>query len=81
MGVSLKSAVFPDAAEMGPHADAAASLLKALANPVRLQILCMLGEGELSVGAINEHVPVAQSALSQHLAVLREDGLVDTRSE
>ena len=71
----------PDAGEMGRHAHDAADLLKAIANPNRLQILCVLGEGELSVGALNERIPLSQSALSQHLAVLRSDGLVRTRRE
>jgi DNA-binding transcriptional ArsR family regulator len=56
-------------------------MLKAMANPNRLQIMCVLGEGELSVGALNERIPLSQSALSQHLGVLREDGLVATRRE
>lgn len=80
MGAALKL-VLPAADEMGRHAESAADLLKALANPSRLQILCVLGEGELSVGALNERIPLSQSALSQHLAVLREDGLVNTRRE
>lgn len=63
------------------HAGAAARLLKALANEHRLMILCALSTGEMSVGALNERVPLSQSALSQHLAVLREDGLVETRRE
>jgi DNA-binding transcriptional ArsR family regulator len=66
---------------MAQHADAAARLLKALANPRRLQVLCVLGEEELSVGEINERIPLSQSALSQHLKVLREDTLVTTRRE
>lgn len=66
---------------MQAHAESAASLLKAMANPHRLLILCLLGEGELSVGALNERIPLSQSALSQHLAVLRADGLVATRRE
>lgn len=70
-----------DPAEMAEHAGEAARLLKALANEHRLMILCVLSEGELSVGALNERVPLSQSALSQHLAVLREDGLVNTRRE
>ena len=70
-----------DPARMADHAGAAARLLKALANEHRLMILCVLSEGELSVGALNERVPLSQSALSQHLAVLREDGLVSTRRE
>ncbi|MGB5132968.1 MAG: metalloregulator ArsR/SmtB family transcription factor [Steroidobacteraceae bacterium] len=80
MRAALKIAL-PDAREMGRHADSAADLLKALANPKRLQILCVLGEGELSVSALNERIPLSQSALSQHLAVLRADGLVQTRRE
>ena len=71
----------PSTDEMEEHAEAAARLLKAMANPHRLLILCVLGEGELSVGALNERIPLSQSALSQHLAVLREDGLVATRRE
>lgn len=72
---------FPEADTMGRHAESAADLLKALANPHRLQVLCVLGEGELSVSAINQCIPLSQSALSQHLAVLRDDGLVKTRRE
>lgn len=71
----------PSAGEMGLHAAAAADLLKALANPHRLQVLCVLGEGELSVGALNDRIKLSQSALSQHLAVLRADGLVYTRRQ
>lgn len=66
---------------MAAQADAAADLLKALANPHRLRVLCLLIEGERSVSQINERVPLSQSALSQHLAVLREKGLVDTRKQ
>lgn len=66
---------------MDTHAQAAADLLKALANPYRLRILCTLAEGELSVNALNARIPLSQSALSQHLAVLRKDGLVATRRE
>lgn len=80
MHAAVKTSL-PDAHEMGRHAHDAAALLKALANPHRLQILCVLGEGELSVGALNERIPLSQSALSQHLAVLRSDGLVRTRRE
>jgi DNA-binding transcriptional ArsR family regulator len=69
------------AAAMERHADAASRLLKAMANPSRLQILCLLAEGELSVGAINDRIPLSQSALSQHLGILRSDGLVATRRE
>jgi len=70
-----------DLAQMAAHAGDAARLLRVLANPHRLLVLCVLSEGELPVGDLNERVPLSQSALSQHLAVLREDGLVTTRRE
>ncbi len=63
---------------MREHATDAAAFLKALANDQRLLVLCALLDGELSVGEINERVPLSQSALSQHLSVLREAGLVTT---
>ncbi|MDP2561696.1 metalloregulator ArsR/SmtB family transcription factor [Psychrobium sp. 1_MG-2023] len=59
----------------------AVTLLKAMANSHRLMILCSLLDNELSVSALNEIVPVAQSSLSQHLAWLRRAGFVKTRRE
>jgi len=64
-----------------PHADKAAALLKALANEQRLMILCNLLEGPLSVGELNQRVSLSQSALSQHLGVLREASVVATTRE
>src|SRR5690606_29679911 len=58
---------------------AAAELLRVLANGRRLEVLCALREGELSVGQLLERVGLSQSALSQHLARLRADGIVATR--
>ncbi|WP_257389389.1 ArsR/SmtB family transcription factor [Tahibacter caeni] len=69
------------AAAMAAQAEHAADLLKAMAHPQRLRVLCLLVEGELSVGDINREIELSQSALSQHLAKLREEGLVDTRKE
>jgi ArsR family transcriptional regulator len=63
------------------RAAAAARLLRALANEHRLLILCHLVEGEMSVGQLQAIVGLSQSALSQHLAVLRDEGLVATRRE
>jgi ArsR family transcriptional regulator len=60
-------------------ADAAARMLRALASAPRLMILCQLTGGEHSVGALQPLTGLSQSALSQHLAVLREEGLVGTR--
>ncbi|HPF25629.1 MAG TPA: metalloregulator ArsR/SmtB family transcription factor [Steroidobacteraceae bacterium] len=66
---------------MLPHAEAAAGLLRALANEQRLMVLCNLADGEASVGTLNDRVPLSQSALSQHLAVLRDSGIVSTRRD
>ena len=66
------------AQELSPHAAEAAALLRALANEQRLMILCNLVAGPLAVGELNGRVPLSQSALSQHLAVLRESGIVQT---
>lgn len=76
----------PPALDMDPeamraHAGDAARLLRALANDKRLMLLCLLFGGERSVGELNARVDLSQSALSQHLAVLRNDGLVNTRRE
>ncbi len=60
----------------------AASLLRSLSNESRLLVLCSLAEsGELAVGELVDRVGLSQSALSQHLAKLREEGLVATRKE
>lgn len=59
----------------------AADFLKALANPNRLMILCFLLDGEHSVGELEEKLDLRQPTLSQQLARLREDALVDTRRE
>lgn len=68
-------------AELKVHAGQATRLLKALANESRLMILCNLAGGEMTVGQLNSHVDLSQSALSQHLALLRRDGLVKTRRQ
>jgi DNA-binding transcriptional ArsR family regulator len=68
-------------ADMGPHAAEAESFLKALSNRHRLMILCELNRGELSVGDLQDRIGLSQSALSQHLARLREDHLVKTRRD
>jgi ArsR family transcriptional regulator, virulence genes transcriptional regulator len=63
------------------NATAAARLLRALGNERRLMILCQLTGGERSVGQLVPLVGLSQSALSQHLAVLREEGVVAARRE
>ena len=66
---------------MEQHAEEAAALLKALAHPARLLVLCRLVEGECSVSELQPLVGLSMSALSQHLSVLRELELVATRRE
>lgn len=67
--------------EMARHAEDAAQFLKLMANPHRLMVLCHLLDTEMSVSSINQHLELSQSALSQHLAVLRNSGMVQTRRE
>jgi len=69
------------ASDMQLHAADAAGLMKALGNESRLMILCVLAEGERSVSDLNTIVPLSQSALSQQLARLRQQGVVKTRRE
>jgi DNA-binding transcriptional ArsR family regulator len=70
-----------DLTDVIEHVDEAAALLKALANDQRLIVLCCLLDGPLSVGEINSRVPLSQSALSQHLGVLRTAEVVTTRRQ
>ena len=67
--------------ELLPKSGRAADLLGALANQKRLMIMAHLFVGELSVNNLAAKVNLSQSALSQHLAKLRNLGLVDTRRE
>lgn len=60
----------------------AASFLKTVGNEQRLLVLCLLAKnGEMSVGAMLDHMDLSQSALSQHLAKMREEGLLGQRRE
>ena len=70
--------VLPD---MLAKAADAAGLLRLLGNEKRLMVLCHLVEGERGAGALADAVDLSQSALSQHLALLRDSGLVATRRE
>jgi len=65
--------------ELQKNAGRTADLLRAIGNEHRLKILCYLGDGESSVGDLEPLVGLRQSALSQHLGVLRDFGLVKTR--
>ena len=68
-----------DIADMQENAKRATALLKSMANEMRLLILCQLSQKEMSVGEMAEYIPLSQSALSQHLSILRREGLVKTR--
>lgn len=70
-----------DLAKLEQKTEKASSLLKALANEKRLLIVCILSRGEKNVGDLEDVVGLSQSALSQHLARLRRDGIVETRRE
>lgn len=67
--------------QMQKCAPKALKLLKTMANEKRLFILCNLLDGELSVNELAERVALSQSALSQHLAILRKENYVATRKE
>ncbi|MEY4159978.1 MAG: hypothetical protein RLZZ136_599 [Pseudomonadota bacterium] len=68
-------------ADFTASAGRAADLLRLLGNEKRLMILCQLSDGELSVGELQARIGLSQSALSQHLALLREQGITATRRQ
>ncbi|MDP7142778.1 MAG: metalloregulator ArsR/SmtB family transcription factor [Alphaproteobacteria bacterium] len=68
-----------DLNDLEQNIDDAVVLLKSLSNEHRLAIICSLYKGEKNVGELEEIIGLSQSALSQHLARLRRDGLVKTR--
>lgn len=69
----------PDAMQAAAHS--ACGLMKALANPDRLMLLCQLAQGESSVGELEAALGILQPTLSQQLGVLRDEALVETRRE
>ncbi len=70
-----------DLMEMQSAAGRASRLMKVLANPDRLLILCQLAQGERRVGDLERLLGIVQPTLSQQLTVLRDEGLVSTRRE
>ncbi len=66
---------------MRAEAERASSLMKTLGHPGRLMVLCHLADHEMSVGEIADSLQMSQSALSQHLARMRAEGLVETRRQ
>ncbi|THF60698.1 ArsR/SmtB family transcription factor [Pseudothauera rhizosphaerae] len=63
------------------HIETAARALKAIAHPLRLKILCVLGDTEVCVQDIVDAVGTSQSNISQHLAILRDKGVLQTRKD
>lgn len=56
-------------------------LLKSIAHPIRLKILCLLQENEMTVGQIRDEVETTHANISQHLTILRNQGIVDFRKD
>lgn len=67
--------------DMAASADRVAGFLKGLGNPQRLLVLCLLADGERSVSELMALTGVAQTSMSQHLARLREEGIVAARRD
>jgi ArsR family transcriptional regulator len=66
---------------MEERAGEASAFLKAISNETRLMLLCALIDGEQSVGALEKHLNTRQATVSQHLARLKQDGLVQARRD
>ncbi|MFB9979299.1 sulfite-sensing transcriptional repressor BigR [Mesorhizobium kowhaii] len=82
----MVSEIQPDAVDMSPaamesRAGEVAALLKTLAHPMRLMLVCTLVEGEQSVGRLEEMLDIHQPSLSQQLTVLRDAKIVETRRD
>ena len=78
---SIQPDDFAQLAELHDMASHACELLKAMSNKWRLMILCHLTEGEKTVGELQGLLGLAQSAVSQHLAILRRENIVQSRKQ
>lgn len=63
------------------HINRVAALLKTMSHPIRLKILCLLEEKEMTVGDIREEVKTTNANVSQHLSILRGQGILSTRKD
>ena len=61
--------------------EAVAKILKSMSHPIRLKILCLLQDGEMSVGDIRNEVETTNANVSQHLNILRNQGIIDFRKD
>lgn len=81
INIATPEAVFHDLMTRDEDIDRASRSLKAMSHPLRLKILCTLGDQEVSVQDIVEHVGTSQSNISQHLAILRDKGILASRKD
>ncbi len=70
-----------DLIDKDEHIEQASRAMKAMSHPLRLKILCVLGDQEVSVQDIVDQVGTTQSNISQHLAILRDKGVLRTRKD
>lgn len=80
-GLAMTETTFPSLITQDEDIERASRSLKAMSHPLRLKILCTLGDQEISVQDIVEHVGTSQSNISQHLAILRDKGILFSRKD
>jgi ArsR family transcriptional regulator len=80
-GESMGTSVIHDLFEHQEHIETAARSLKAISHPLRLKILCVVGDEEVCVQDIVDAVGTSQSNISQHLGILRDKGVLQTRKD
>ena len=80
-GIAKKETSLPPLITQDEDIERASRSLKAMSHPLRLKILCTLGDQEISVQDIVEHVGTSQSNISQHLAILRDKGILFSRKD
>lgn len=80
-GLAMTETPIPSLITRDEDIERASRSLKAMSHPLRLKILCTLGDKEISVQDIVEHVGTSQSNISQHLAILRDKGILFSRKD
>ena len=80
-GLAMTETTVPALMTRDEDIERASRSLKAMSHPLRLKILCTLGDKEISVQDIVEHVGTSQSNISQHLAILRDKGILFSRKD
>jgi ArsR family transcriptional regulator len=66
---------------LDPHVEDLARLLKSMSHPIRLKILCLLQDREMTVGEIREEVATSGANITQHLNILRHQGIIEFRRD